>query len=311
MSNIRVLEGGLCTTIQDLGRVGYLKFGIPVCGVMDEFSASVANFLVGNPRQEALLEMHYTGAHLEFLESMHIAITGADLSPKLNDQVIFNWESYAIKPGDVLSFGMPQSGTCAYIAFSGALNVPKVHGSKATCMHAQMGGLLGRKLQRDDALSVQVRTEIKKRYLEEPYRPLYRSHASLPVILGPQDHYFSDQTIRRFLQAEYRLSRGDRMGIFLEGATLERPEGIEMISEPLVMGSMQVPANGQPIVLMADRQTMGGYPKIATLLKESIVTLAQMRPNDGVHFVACSLGCAQEKYQAFYQNLAHIAQGLS
>ncbi|WP_104706879.1 5-oxoprolinase subunit C family protein [Helicobacter bizzozeronii] len=311
MSSIRVLQGGLCTTIQDLGRLGYARFGIPAAGVMDEFSASVANFLVGNSREYALLEMHYVGACLEFLEPMHIAIGGANLSPKINDCVVFNWESYVVKPGDILSFGIPQSGVCAYVAVSGVLDVPSVHGSKSTYMHAQMGGFWGRKLQKGDLLSVQVRPENKKRHLAEHYRPLYHAHASLPVILGPQDSCFSEQTIRQFCQTPYQISKGDRMGIFLEGPSLEWHTHAEIISEPLVVGSVQVPSNGKPIVLMADRQTMGGYPKIATLTKESLVTLAQMRPRDEVHFVPYSIEHAQERYRAFYQHLEHIVASLA
>ncbi|WP_104695942.1 5-oxoprolinase subunit C family protein [Helicobacter salomonis] len=310
MANVRVLEGGLCSSVQDFGRVGFLRYGIPTCGVMDEFSASVANLLVGNARDQALLEMLYTGARLEFLEPMYIAIGGADLKPQLNEVAIFNWESYEVRPGDVLSFGGLRAGVCAYLAFSGVLEVPQVHGSKATFMRGQMGGFEGRKLQKGDMLHVQVRPESKKRRLSKHGRPAYHPHATLHVILGPQEHYFSSQTINSFLQTPYRLSRGDRMGIFLEGPVLEWQEKSEMISEPLVLGSVQVLPNGQPLVLMADRQTMGGYPKIATLIKESVIALAQLRPQSSVRFVACSIEEAQKKYCAFYENLAHIAASL-
>ncbi|MFC3846994.1 biotin-dependent carboxyltransferase family protein [Helicobacter baculiformis] len=310
MSSVRVLEGGLCTTIQDLGRRGMLGFGIPACGVMDVFSASVANLLMGNSRDEALLEMFYTGASLEFLKPMHIAIGGADLSPKLNGMAICNWESYAVKPGDILSFGGLKMGVCAYVAFSGVLEVPQVHGSKATFMRAQMGGFLGRKLQKGDILPIRAYPGCQKRSLQERYRPLYPSCAHLHAVLAPQDHYFDTQSMECFLHAPYSLSRGDRMGIFLEGPTLSASQGAEMISEPLALGSIQVLPNGQPLILMADRQTVGGYPKIATLTLESVIALAQMRPKNSVHFVPCSVAEAQEKYRAFYQNLAQIAKSL-
>ncbi|CRF41515.1 biotin-dependent carboxyltransferase family protein [Helicobacter ailurogastricus] len=309
MSSVRVLEAGLCTSIQDLGRRGYQEFGIPVSGVMDEFSASVANFLVGNERGQALLEMTYTGGALEFLEPMQIALTGAHLSPKLNGEEIFNWESYAVKAGDILQFGQLLSGARAYLAFSGNLGVPLVHGSKSTYMRAGIGGFCGRALQKGDELLIQTHPAQKKRHLPEKHRPIYHKQASLPALLGPEAHYFSLKSVRRFFASAYKISpRADRMGICLEGEPLERLLQTELVSNPLVLGSVQVPSSGQPIVLMADRQTLGGYPKIATLLKESVIALAQMLPGQVVRFIPLRLEQAQKRYCAFYKNLAHLQE---
>ncbi|WP_120945865.1 5-oxoprolinase subunit C family protein [Helicobacter labacensis] len=304
MANIKVLEAGLFTSIQDLGRRAYMRFGIPIGGVMDEFSAVVANFLVGNEAQEALLEMTYTGTRLEFLESMHIAITGANLNPQINDQDIANWESHDVKKGDILSFGRLGEGVRAYVAFSGTIDVPVVCGSKATDVRTRMGGLQGRVLQNGDVLNIIVRPEHKLKKVPQNLQPHYPPSASLWVLLGPQEHYFNPASLSDFLSMPYTIKvRSNRMGICLEGQQLAYKEHIEMISEPLVVGSIQVPSDGQPIVLMADCQTMGGYPKIATLLKNSLGTLAQMRPNDKVSFVAVSMQEAQKKYQEFYARL--------
>ncbi|WP_121021547.1 5-oxoprolinase subunit C family protein [Helicobacter vulpis] len=307
MVNVKVLEAGLFTSIQDLGRKGYMRFGIPVGGVMDEFSASVANFLVGNAASQALLEMTYVGARLEFLEEMHIAITGANLTPKLNDQDIANWESHRVKKGDVLSFGGLVAGVRAYVAFSGSIDVPAMCGSKATDVRARMGGLRGRALQNGDGLHIVVRPEYRLRRVPEDSRPCYLSSADLRVCLGPQEERFTPSSLHDFLQTEYTIKvRSDRMGICLEGSQLAYRDSTEMISEPLVMGSVQVPPDGQPIVLMADCQTTGGYPKIATLLKAALITLAQMRPKDRVRFMATSVQDAQKQYQEFYARLCAL-----
>ncbi|BCZ17819.1 urea carboxylase [Helicobacter sp. NHP19-003] len=311
MPSIRVLKAGLCTTIQDLGRVGYQAFGIPVSGVMDTFSACVANFLVGNAKEQALLEMTYTGDSLEFLKPMQIAITGANLSPKLSGVAISNWESYGVEAGDILEFGRLVDGARAYLAFSGGVQVPLVQGSRATYVRAKIGGFLGRALQKGDELFIAPSPPQKKRLLPQKHRPLYAKETSLPALLGPEVHYFSLQSVRRFFHSAYIISpRADRMGICLEGAVLERRLQTELVSNPLVLGSVQVPNNGQPIVLMADRQTLGGYPKIATLLKESVIALAQMLPGQKVHFIPLKLEQAQERYKGFYENLAHLQEVL-
>ncbi|CRF45222.1 biotin-dependent carboxyltransferase family protein [Helicobacter heilmannii] len=309
MPSVRVLKAGLSTTIQDLGRVGYQAFGIPVSGAMDIFSACVANWLVGNAKEQALLEMTYTGDTLEFLKPMQIALAGANLSPKLNGTEIFNWESYAVQAGDILEFGRLVGGARAYLALSGGVQVPLVHGSRATYTRAKIGGFLGRTLQRGDEVFTLQSPPQKKRLLPKKQCPLYAKETSLPALLGTEAHYFSLQSVRRFFHSAYTITqRADRMGICLEGMALEWRLLKELVSNPLVLGSVQVPNSGQPIVLMADRQTLGGYPKIATLLKESVIALAQMLPGHRVHFIPIKLEQAQERYKAFYENLARVQE---
>lgn len=311
LNNVKVIKAGACTTVQDLGRIGYQKFGIPVAGVMDEFSASVANYLVGNKREEAVLEVTYLGPSLEFQEEMVIAITGAALSPKLNDMGIANWESLRVQKGDVLSFGGVKSGVRAYIAFAGSIDVPVINGSKSTLMKSKIGGFQGRMLQNGDFLSIQVRQEEKLKRVDERYLPKYEHHNRIHVCLGPQDDYFTEKGIANFFQKPYTITaNADRMGIRLEGESIEHKEKADIISDAAMIGSIQVPADGKPIILMADRQTTGGYTKIGTVIKEDIVKLAQMGPNHTIQFEEITMEKAQQKYRDFYKNLKELQLNL-
>ncbi|BEG57681.1 hypothetical protein NHP21005_13690 [Helicobacter sp. NHP21005] len=189
------------------------------------------------------------------------------------------------------------------------MQVPLVQGSRATYVRAKIGGFCGRALQEGDALLIAPSPPQKKRLLPQNHRPLYAKETSLPALLGTEAHYFNLQSVRRFFHSVYTISqRADRMGICLEGEALKRRLLTELVSNPLVLGSVQVPSDGQPIVLMADRQTLGGYPKIATLLKESVFALAQMLPGHKVHFIPLKLEQAQARYKAFYENLAKVQE---
>ena len=309
--SIKVIRPGACTTIQDLGRIGYQKFGIPVAGVMDEFAASVANFLVGNERNEAVLEITYLGPTLAFQEEMLIGIAGADVSPKLNGAPVPVWESFLVKKDDVLSFGSVKSGVRAYIAFAGAIDVPLVNGSKSTLMKSKIGGFQGRMLQAGDELSICVRQGAVPQRLPAPFIPVYPHSNDISVCLGPQDDYFTEQGIADFFRQPYTITaNADRMGIRLDGVAVAHTAKADIISDAAVIGSIQVPADGKPIILMADRQTTGGYAKIGTVIKEDIIKLAQMASKDTVQFRRISMEEAQQKYRAFYEKLEEIRQRL-
>lgn len=309
--NIKVTRPGACTTVQDLGRIGYQKFGIPVAGVMDEFAASVANFLVGNERNEAVLEITYLGPTLAFQEEMLIGIAGADVSPKLNGTPVPVWESFTVKKDDVLSFGSVKSGVRAYIAFAGFIDVPLVNGSKSTLMKSKIGGFQGRMLQAGDELSVCVRHGAVPQRLPARFIPAYPHSNEIAVCLGPQDDYFTEQGIADFFRQPYTITaNADRMGIRLEGIAVVHKAKADIISDAAVIGSIQVPADGKPIILMADRQTTGGYAKIGTVIKEDIVKLAQMASKDTIQFRRISMEDAQQKYRAFYQKLEEIRKSL-
>jgi len=309
--NIKVIRPGACTTVQDLGRIGYQKFGIPVAGVMDEFAASVANFLVGNERGEAVLEITYLGPTLAFQEDMLIGIAGAEVSPKLNGTPVPLWESFLVKKDDVLSFGSVKSGVRAYIAFAGSIDVPVVNGSKSTLMKSKIGGFQGRMLKAEDELSICVRQGADPRRLPIQYIPVYPHSNDISVCLGPQDDYFTEQGLADFFGQPYTVTAyADRMGIRLEGTVIAHKTKADIISDAAVIGSIQVPADGKPIILMADRQTTGGYTKIGTVIKEDIVKLAQMAAKDTILFHRISMEDAQQKYRAFYQKLEEIRKNL-
>ena len=309
--SIKVIRPGACTTIQDLGRIGYQKFGIPVAGVMDEFAASVANFLVGNERNEAVLEITYLGPTLAFQEEMLIGIAGADVSPKLNGVPVPVWESFTVKKDDVLSFGSVKSGVRAYIAFAGSIDVPPVNGSKSTLMKSKIGGFQGRMLQAGDELAICVRHGSVPQRLPARFIPVYPHSNDISVCLGPQDDYFTEQGIADFFRQPYTITaNADRMGIRLDGAAVTHKTKADIISDAAVIGSIQVPADGKPIILMADRQTTGGYAKIGTVIKEDIIKLAQMASKDTVQFRRISMEDAQQKYRAFYEKLEEIQKAL-
>lgn len=309
--SIKVVRPGACTTVQDLGRIGYQKFGIPVAGVMDEFAMSVANFLVGNERNEAVLEITYLGPTLEFQEDMLIGIAGANVSPKLNGVPMPVWESFAVKKDDVLSFGSVKGGVRAYIAFAGSIDVPLVNGSKSTLMKSKIGGFQGRMLQAGDELSICVRQGTVPQRLLAHFIPVYPHSNEIAVCLGPQDDYFTEQGISDFFGHPYTITaNADRMGIRLDGTVVTHKTKADIISDAAVIGSIQVPADGKPIILMADRQTTGGYAKIGTVIKEDIIKLAQMASNDTIQFRRISMEEAQQKYRAFYQKLEEIRNGL-
>ncbi|PID67358.1 MAG: urea carboxylase [Fusobacteriales bacterium] len=313
MSRIKIQKAGLCTTIQDIGRIGYQQFGIPVSGVMDEFAFLVGNFLVESPKNNAVLEMQFMGSTIEFYVDMSIAITGADNSPKINNKEIKMWESINVKKGDILSFGNLKNALRTYVAFAGELDVPIINGSKSTLMKAKMGGLNGRKLNIGDEIKIiNPRLTSKKNTFPQNLIPNYSHSNEIRVVLGPQDDYFKEEGISKFFESEYQITKDcDRMGMRLLGETIEHKEKADIISDAAVFGSIQVPGNGQPIILLADRQTTGGYTKIATVIKADLYKLGQMLPGDKIKFKKLSIEEAQEEYIKFYEKLNKIKELIS
>lgn len=312
MPSIKVAKPGLCTTVQDIGRVGYQQYGIPVSGVMDEFAFTVANLLVDTNENNAVLEIPFLGPTLEFDFDITIAITGADLSPKLNNQDIPMWSSINIKKGDVLSFAMIKSGARAYIAFAGEIDVPLINGSKSTLLKSKLGGFDGRQLKVGDIIEIKNPKIIaKKRVLSEKYIPTYSNAEEIRVVLGPQDNYFTKKGIETFLGSEYIITKeADRMGMRLEGDVIEHKDKADIISDAAVFGSIQVPGNGKPIILLADRQTTGGYTKIATVIKADLPKLAQMSQGNKIKFKELNVEEAQQEYINFYKKFNEIKESL-
>jgi biotin-dependent carboxylase-like uncharacterized protein len=287
------------TTVQDLGRTGYQSQGFSVAGVMDVRSFKIANLLLDNPENEAVLEFTLIGPVLEFTAETIIAITGGDFQPTVNGEPVPMYTALYMNKGDILKFGSARTGSRGYVAFSGYLSVPVVMGSRCTNMKSSLGGFKGRKLQEGDYISFRT----KRRYLpfflsrKLDINEFERMEAELRVVMGPQDDLFTKQGIETFLNNEYMVTSDfDRMGCRLEGPFIATKEGADIISDGIAFGAIQVPAHGKPIILLSDRQTTGGYAKIATVASVDIPKLVQRRIDDKVRFRAITVQEAQQLY---------------
>lgn len=308
MNNITINKAGLFTTIQDLGRWGYQQFGMTVAGAMDQFAMRVANMLVGNDENEAVLECTFLGPEIKFDCEEIISITGANMNPKINGEPALMWTSIKVNPGDILTFTGVISGLRAYIAFSRGLDVPEIMGSKSTFIRGKLGGLEGRKLQDNDEINLRERP-LKETgsYLSKDLIPVYEKDSVVRVIMGPQDDYFTDEAIETFLNSTYKVtSEADRMGYRLDGPKIEHKTGPDIISDGIVFGSIQVPGHGSPIIMMGDRQTTGGYTKIATVITPDLSLLAQMGPGWNVKFKKISVEESHALYKEYENRFKEI-----
>lgn len=303
METIKILDAGLLTTVQDLGRYGFQRYGVSASGVMDEYSAKIANKLVGNKVGEAVLETTLKGVQIEFLQNTAVAITGGNCDVTLNGTKIELWQSYLVNRGDILKMGICRSGLRNYLAFAGGIDVPIIMNSKSTNLKAKVGGFNGRKLMTGDVLSVGVGSLEAPLTLNKHYIPTYSKDIKIGVILGQQDDHFTEAGIKTFLNETYTVTQeSDRMGIRLSsvsGATIEHKNGADIISDGITFGAIQVPGSGQPIVMMADRQTTGGYTKIGNVISSDLAKLAQATPGTKVKFVEYTL---EQAVQAIKNN---------
>jgi biotin-dependent carboxylase-like uncharacterized protein len=307
---IDVVDGGMLTTIQDLGRYGYQRYGVPTSGAMDLFSLRAANRLVGNPDEAACLEMTLVGPRLRFVAPATIAVTGADLAARLDGAALPTWQSVLVEPGAELWFAGPQNGIRAYLAVAGAVDVPPVLGSRSTYTRSKLGGLEGRKLQAGDSLHIPGGRPILlggTLHLPAAHRPAYGHALALRVVLGPQDDRFTAAGIETFLSSTYTATpQSDRMGYRMNGPRIEHLRGPDIISDGTPFGAVQVAGDGVPIVLLADRGTAGGYTKIATVIGPDIPKLAQAAPGDAVTFESVGLDEAYAAVREQEERLAAI-----
>lgn len=295
--SITILNPGMMTTVQDMGRFGYQQFGVSASGVMDPRSTSIANILVGNDENEAVLECTMMGPHIRFDQATCIAITGGDLGPTVDGVPVDNYRAFLVNAGQVLRFTMIKSGCRAFIAFAGGLDIPVVMGSRSTNMKAKIGGFQGRKLEKDDVIKFRApKTDLKNlgiRHISPEFRP--RAEYTLRVVLGPQDDAFTELGIKTFLSSVYTLTpEFDRMGCRLEGEVIEHVKDGNIISDGIAFGAIQVPSAGKPIIMLADRQTTGGYTKIANVITADFRILGQLKAGDKVRFEQVSIKAAQE-----------------
>jgi antagonist of KipI len=298
MATIIIRSPGMLTTVQDGGRIGYQRSGMPVSGAMDTWSFRLANILTGNPPDAACLETTLTGPDIIFTDTRYIAICGADMYPCLNDKPIRMWETSKVGKDDILSFSGLKHGCRSYIAISGGIDVPKVMGSRSTYLRGGLGGFMGRPLRPGDVIPLgenPART-IPVREIPEEHRPVYLSHQTIRIIPGPEAHRFGFDGIRSFLTGQYRISaHSDRMGYRLEGPVIPVADNnYDIISAGISEGTIQVTGNGQPVILMADRQTTGGYARIGNVISVDLPLVAQMKPGDTLNFREVSLDAAQK-----------------
>ena len=288
----QIIDPGLFTTVQDLGRHAYQRYGVPVSGAMDAFALQVANLLVGNESSDACLEITVQGPTIHFLTDIVIAIAGSDISPKLDGEDVLRWEPLDVKKGDLLTFGQLRDGMRAYVAFKGGIDVPVILDSRSTYTHGGFGGYRGRTLKSDDVLFVSSDSaSVSRLELPNGYTsPVYGNHHEIRVVLGPQDDLFTEDSIATFLTARFKIStESDRMGYKLVGPTIECSNSSNIISDGNALGVIQIPGDGTPRILLSDRGTTGGYPKLATVITADIGKLAQALPDHTLRFHRVSI----------------------
>jgi biotin-dependent carboxylase-like uncharacterized protein len=291
----KVLFPGAFTTIQDKGRFGYQAFGVPVSGSLDFYAHRVANLLVGNSLDTAALELTVLGPKLEAMAPCCIALTGGDLQPFLNQLPMPQWVTVKVKKGDVLFFKGVKTGCRAYLAVEGGFDVPEVMGSRSTYPKGGIGGINGGPITAGDILRKGKSERDCGKTFPEDLIPSYPRERICHVISGPQAHFFGN--IEDFYNTPYEVtSKADRMGYRLKGIPLVFREGApaSIISEAIVPGAIQIPADGQPIVLMVE-QTVGGYAKVGVITTPDRWRLAQLRPGDKVSFKPVSVLEAQKQ----------------
>jgi len=312
---VRVKRAGLLTTVQDHGRWRYQAMGVPVAGPMDVYSHRLANALVGNEDGAATLEVTLTGPALEFTDDRQVAVTGAEFEVTVDGHGVTPNTAIRVRAGERLEFGRRSRGARGYLAVSGGIDTPRVLGSRSTHVPSAMGGLGGRALKEGDELPLgppegehyvrSARTS-GTGVLFHTYR--MQAPTILRVLPGPQRDRFSARALDALQSAPYRVGTdSNRMGYRLVGPRLEHANGAEIISDATPMGTLQVPASGQPILLMADRQTTGGYAKIATVISADISLAGQLVPGDEIRFTACSPAEALASLIAQEQRLMAIA----
>lgn len=311
MKDIVIINPGLYTTVQDRGRWGFQEYGMPVTGAMDDYSLRLANILVGNDEYDAVLETTLNGPELSFNIDAVISITGANMIPRVNGYAVPMWRALKISKGDMLSFEMVREGTRGYIAFAGGLDIPSVMGSRSTYVRGAIGGYEGRKLKSNDEINVRDKNfpieQLVGRVIPQQYIPQYDSSCKIRVIPGPQDDCFTEESIEKFFSSEYEITKeADRMGYRLSGPQLLHKDGADIISDGINLGSVQVPGHGMPIVMMSDRQTTGGYTKIATVISSDIPLMAQLKPGNKVNFERIDIQKAHKVLKEYEDKIKEI-----
>ena len=302
--SLRIIKAGLFDSIQDTGRYGYQHLGINPTGAMDRYAAQLVNALLGQDLAAPVIEMHFPAAQVLFNQAAIICITGAHFSPTINDKNVFSNQPYLVGANSILKFNKPSEGARAYLAVYNRLKIDKWLNSYSTNIKATAGGFNGRRLTKDDVIHFERQLDLLtsdellftlpwKQEIEKP-EPI------IEFIKGPEWDWLTGQSKEKFQNASFQITTAsDRMGYRLSGQPLQQGEATQLISSAVTFGTVQLLPDGQLIILMADHQTTGGYPRIANIISAHLPPLAQMQPGAIVHFAETSLHTAEEK--AFLQ----------
>jgi biotin-dependent carboxylase-like uncharacterized protein len=301
---LRIISPGPCTTVQDLGRFHAMHLGVPISGVMDDYAATFANRLVGNDPGAAVLEMTLAGASFTALAACDIAITGAAMGPRLNGRPVEQWVSLPLAPGDVVEMGGAENGCRAYLAIGGGFDVAPLLGSRSTYLGGKCGGFQGRMLAAGDVLR-RLEAPLLPRPKRLPWYPIYPETIVVEAITGPHHPCFG-AALEGFFSTVFTVSaQCNRMGIRLDGGKVQRDPGApeSILSEPVVPGNVQIPAGGQPIILLKE-QTVGGYTAIATVISSDLWRLGQAKPGDRLRFSRVDVDSGQRLLRQWVEFLA-------
>lgn len=299
---MEILKAGMLTTVQDLGRTGYQKFGMIKGGAMDPLALRIANLLVGNEEHAATLEMTLFGASILFQQEAVIAISGGDMSPTIDGKPVRAYRSIWVKEGSVLKIGQAKQGCRTYVALAGGIEVPEVMHSSSTYLRAGIGGYQGRALEKNDILHLKQATSCNKGLwnrlrqrntsfqesnwvVNSQLKSRWSTASSIRVFAGREFHWFTKESHETVFSKPFWIStESDRMGYRLDGPTLKLDYTADLLSEAVTFGTIQVPADGKPIILMADRQTTGGYAKMLQIATVDLPKAAQLKPGDELTF---------------------------
>ncbi|HEU4744098.1 MAG TPA: biotin-dependent carboxyltransferase family protein [Anaerolineales bacterium] len=312
--SFEVIDANGLVTVQDAGRKGWRQFGVPGSGPMDRFAFQAANALVGNPIECAAIEIGLGDVTFQAIQNCVISITGAGYQLSIYTWEFPLWSSFFVRAGWKIRLNKTNTGMWAYLAVAGGFQTQPVLDSRSTYLRGGFGGFEGRTLQAGDRIGTGVSShlsyEFAARMLPEEARPNYDHHPVIHVILGPQMNYFTRESIDTFFSSEFSISlRSDRMGYRLEGPSLNQRGQPELISEGLTFGAIQVPSNGQPIVMMADCPTTGGYPKIGTIASADLPLIAQCMPGKSkIRFRQTTVAKAQNKFRSLMNGLDRIVE---
>lgn len=326
---LNIIKPGLLTSIQDLGRYGFQKFGVIASGVMDPLAHRIADLLVGNAENVPTLEITLVGPAILFEEDSLISLCGGDLSPTIDGLPVRMWRAIFVRKGSKLQFGALRNGCRVYLSIAGGFNVTAVMGSKSTYLRAEIGGFHGRALKAGDRLEANAMTSLSQKIMQSltpnanetfndrswsitsTISPFLSGESTIQVMPGRQFHLFNEESKRNLFAESFKVSpQSDRMGYRLQGSNLSLSEPMELISEAVTFGSIQVPPDGNPIILLADRQTTGGYPKIGQIATVDLSLIAQAKPGDSISFTKITTEEAQRLYVSQENNIQQLKQGI-